>query len=203
MHGCQIGLALPLEHLAAGRAGRGGSQLSTSLLRSVGAQLVFTKRVGSRWQCSEAFALRGAGPWQATSKGWQNHCLLRSSEAGPQLGGFWELRARSEVVKWSVEVREVQKEEGEKGSGRSTHTLAASTMGNYYHHLTEEEREAQKDWVTCPRTHSSWTDVQAEIQMSPRFMLLTPHHAVSHGAIMREPFCIARSLEQVVGSFGG
>lgn len=155
----------------------------------------------------KAFALRGAGPWQATSKGWQNHCLLRSSEAGPQLGGFWELRARSEVVKWSVEVREVQKEEGEKGSGRSTHTLASSTMGNYYHHLTEEEREereAQKDWVTCPRTHSSWTDVQAGIQMSPRFMLLTPHHAVSHyGAIMSEPFCIAWSLEKVVGSFGG
>lgn len=43
-------------------------------------------------QGSEAFALCGAGPWQATSKGWQNHCLLRSSEAGPRLGGCWEMR---------------------------------------------------------------------------------------------------------------
>lgn len=93
VQGCQIGLALPLEHTAAGRAGRGGSQLSTSLLRSVGAQLVFTKRVGPKSPGSEASALRGAGPREATSKGWQNHCLLQGSEARPQLGGFWETRA--------------------------------------------------------------------------------------------------------------
>lgn len=88
VRGCQVCLALPLEHRAVGRAGRGGSQASTSVLRSVGAQLVFTKRVGPQSKGSEAFALRGAGPWKATRKGWQNHCLLGSSEAGPQLGGF-------------------------------------------------------------------------------------------------------------------
>lgn len=91
--GCQVCLAFPLGHTAAGRAGRGGSQSSPSLLRSVGAQLVFTKRVGPQSQGPEPFALRGAGPWKATRKGWQSHCLLQSSEAGPQQGGFWEMRA--------------------------------------------------------------------------------------------------------------
>lgn len=55
----------------AGRAGRGGSQWSTSLLRSVGAQLVFTKRVGPQLPGSEAVALRVAGPQQAAGGGWQ------------------------------------------------------------------------------------------------------------------------------------
>ena len=44
------------------------------------------KRVGPRSPNSEAFALRGAGPRQPTSKGRQNHWLLRGSEAGPQAG---------------------------------------------------------------------------------------------------------------------
>lgn len=117
---------------------RGGSQLSTSLLRSVGAQLVFTKRVGPQLPSSEALALRGAGPRQAASKGWQNHCLLRGSEAGPPLGGCWEMRARSEVVMWSAEVQEVQREQGEKET-RQEHLPVSS----YLLHFTEEETEDQ------------------------------------------------------------
>lgn len=82
--GCQLCLALPLEHPAAGRAGRGGSQWSTFLLRSVGAQLVFTKRVGPQPLGSEAFALRGAGPRQAASE------TTVSCEAGSEAGPQWE-----------------------------------------------------------------------------------------------------------------
>lgn len=105
VQGCQIGLALPLEHTVAGRAEGGGSQPSTSLLRSVGAQLVFTKRVRPQSPSSEAFALRGAGPQQATSKGWQNRCLLRSSEAGRMLGNEG-LQLGAYVVSGGKEVQE-------------------------------------------------------------------------------------------------
>lgn len=45
------------------------------------------------------------------------------------------------------------------------------------------------------RPHSSCRS-RLKSMLTARLMLLTPHQAVSHGAMMRGPFCIAQHLQQ-------
>ena len=54
-----------------------------------------------------------------------------------------------------MEVKESQKEEGEK-EAVGVFTLTAPTMGGYYPHFTEEETKAPKGWVTCLRPHGTY-----------------------------------------------
>lgn len=73
-----------------------------------------------------------------------------------------------------MEVKEVQKRK-ERGKRRA-HSHLSDLPCSYDLHFTGEESEAQKGtWGTCPGPHS-----QAEIQVTPRLMLVTwPHQAVS------------------------
>lgn len=69
-------------------------------------------------------------------------------------------------------------------------------MGRYYGHFTDEETKTQRPIdVTRLRPHSSCRS-RLKSMLTARLMLLTPHQAVSHGAMMRGPFCIAQHLQQ-------
>ena len=167
---------------------------------------MFMRRVGPRSPSSEAFALRGAGPRQPTSKGRQNHWLLRGSEAGPQLGGC---RKQRPAARWSngqwrlrrIRRREGKGRRGEKREEAGAFTFTRPSMGSYYVHFTEEETEAQKGWVTCPRSPSSY---QSSLRLRrPQCSCSCSHIRPCHGAVRRQPFSMTQGLEQGLGSFGG
>lgn len=57
------------------------------------------------------------------------------------------------MVKWSVEVKEIQRRK-EKGEEVGALPFIRTSMGGSDLHFIGEESEAQKGWGSCPRPHS-------------------------------------------------